>query len=284
MKSLRGQDASPQVGKGSRGHTEVSHEIMEALYSFPLPGVQLRILLFILRDSYGWKRKETMAYSFPQIALIVAADRTGVFKAFAELKKKGILESGPNGGWVFVKNYNAWGNTPELPLERPLKEINGGQESTQVRGQESTESVIPVNIALIPVNAYRRKKKEINKEGAQRAPGIDIFKNETDTPRLRAEHGDPERPPEEHPFFTRLGYKRREELTDLWKEARKKHLCRKGCGRPKASATWPYCSPCTVCEACGKGVVKGETRKFFIKNQALTCGDCQTGGGDGEQA
>lgn len=269
-RSRLAQDASPQTGKG-HGHTEISNELLEAIYAYPFTSVQFRVVLFIIRDSYGWKRKETRAYNFPEIAGMINAERTIVFRAFAQLDRLGVLQRADNGGWALVKNYKAWGNTPELPLsivagQQPLLGSNG----TTLLG--SNGMVAGRQRRVAGQQRYMEKERERKKERG--TDPQDLPNGQTDTPRHRAELGHEDHAPEDHPDFKRLGFKIQEDFAAIWKEsrekARKAAACRKCEARPRASETWAFCRPCTACAHCG--ATKGN---FTAIRNEIVCNDCK---------
>ena len=46
--------ASPQK---ENGYTPIANELLEAICRFPFSGSQLRIVLFLMRKTYGWSKK-----------------------------------------------------------------------------------------------------------------------------------------------------------------------------------------------------------------------------------
>ncbi|MES2155388.1 MAG: replication protein [bacterium] len=270
------QDASPQTGKG-HGHTEISNELLEAIYAYPFTGVQSRVIWFVVRDSYGWKRKETRGYAFPKVAEEINAERTSVFRAFAQLLKIGVLQRGENGGWVLVKNYNAWGNTPELPLSI----VAGKQRLLASNGYTllgSNEKRACKQRRVAGKQRYMEKERERKKDrgAASAAHSSDLPNVTNDTARNRANMGHPDLPPEGAPDFGRLGFKTRDALTATWNESvdreRKRTACRKCHDRPRASDAWPYCRPCTACSVC-EAKADG-TRKFQTGRDGIICTTC----------
>lgn len=288
------QNASPQTGKG-HGHTEISNELLEAIYRYPWrTAVGLRAVLWIMRDSYGWKRKETRALGFPEVAEILEADRVAVFKAFRSLTEQGIVERGPNGGWIMVKNYLAWGKTPQLSLIDPVDKSvdnvdkslptgNGCPQATESRCLQATENAVSGNGSLPTGNAYRRNKGKERKKGAgtaqapQSSRTLPTLPNgKFDSPRHRAELGNPELAPEDHGDFKRMSFKHQDDLTEEWKGNRErwtnKYGCRKACGRPRASDTWHFCRECTVCSECE--AKPGGGLQFTARGPVITCAKC----------
>lgn len=53
--------ANPQL---EDGYTRIANELLEAICKFPFNGSQFRILLFLIRKTYGWhKTTDKIAYS-----------------------------------------------------------------------------------------------------------------------------------------------------------------------------------------------------------------------------
>ena len=253
------RDASPQTGKG-HGHTELSNELLEAIYAYPwASALAMRIVLWVVRDSYGWKRKVTRPLAFGQVATLLDAERTAVFKALRYLKKEGVLIDAAEGGWGLVKNYNAWGNTPELPglstpVDKSLPTGNSCPQATNPSCLQATETVPAGNNLLPTGNAYRRKKGKERKERGAEAPTPTLPNGKTDTPKARAELGDPDLPPHDHGDFHRLAFGIQQHLATEWEgakaEAAKKAKCKKCLTRERAKDDWPYCKGCTECQEC----------------------------------
>lgn len=281
------QDASPQTGKG-HGHTEVSNELLEAVYAFPFTGPQVRMVLFIIRDSYGWKRKVTLGRTIREMAEAVNLPRSSADRALRELVGLSVVDyDADSGGLTLVKNYNAWGATPQLPLELstggdkpvdnfastigvPLADCpTGGTKSCPTGGQN-----LPTGGTKNPASGTHIGEIKVKKERKGADPQLPNQKN--DTPRNRAALGHEDFAPEDHVEFKRLSFKLQDELTATWKEsreaARKAAACRNGCGRPRASEAWPYCRPCTVCHVCDGGA--DGTRKFHSGGGGVICTAC----------
>lgn len=286
-RAASGQDASPQVGKG-HGHTEISNELLEAVYAYPWrTGIGLRAVLWILRDSYGWKRKETRALSFPEIADLLRERRVSVFKAFRSLVQQNVVAKGPSGGWVLIKNYRAWGRTPELPglstelstiVDNSLPTGNGCLQATKPRCLQATKSDMNGNGRLPTGNAYKVKEKERKKERGT-APQL-LPNQKNDTPKARAELGHPDFPPHDHPDFKRLGFKIQEQLAEDWDKRRladaAKNTCRRCRTRPRVSDLWRICRSCTACARCEK-TANNKGVRFVMVGEEIFCEACSKG-------
>jgi phage replication O-like protein O len=83
-----------------------STAFLEALFTFHLTGVQLRIVLWVLRNTDGWNRRLT-PFRWYQIAKKLGGDRAVVWRAGQRLLKANVLLL--QGGQVGIqKDYAQW--------------------------------------------------------------------------------------------------------------------------------------------------------------------------------
>ena len=68
----------------------LSTRLLEALLTFHLTGVQLRILLWVIRNTAGWNRKLT-SFSWYQIAKKLGGNRVVVWRAGQRLLQANVL-------------------------------------------------------------------------------------------------------------------------------------------------------------------------------------------------
>jgi phage replication O-like protein O len=285
-----GGDASPQTGKG-HGHTEFSNELLEAAYRFAFTGPQIRIVLAVIRDSYGWKRKVALPRLLCEWSVELNMPHSTVHRAIRELVDLGVVEyDTATGGLALVKNYRAWGATPLLPLELSTAGDRIVDNSASLIGIPTagnptdgipTGGIIPSTGGIFfpasgtPYGERKLKKKERGADGARPAPK-DLPNGKTDTPTNRAALGHWEWAPQDHPGFARLSFKLQDALADQWRETaeaeRKRTACKKCQTRPRASDAWAYCRPCTVCRVCN-GAADG-TRKFQTGPEGVICTKC----------
>lgn len=64
--------------------------LMESFMRRPFSGTQLRIILWVIRQTYGWNRLQAR-FSWYRIAVDLGADRGGVVRAGKKLCKLGLL-------------------------------------------------------------------------------------------------------------------------------------------------------------------------------------------------
>ena len=94
------------------GFTQIANEIMEALIKYRIPGEQMQCLLFIIRKTYGWKKKED-AISLSQFVEATGLVKPSICRAINKLKTKNIIFVNKKANKIhatykFNKIYNTW--------------------------------------------------------------------------------------------------------------------------------------------------------------------------------
>jgi phage replication O-like protein O len=101
--------ASPQL---ENGYLRLSNELAEALTKCRLNGSQFRIILLIIRETYGRNRgQKTKEISLRSIAMKTGLHLRTVRRELTELRRLHILESqeSPSSlAWGIQKNYELW--------------------------------------------------------------------------------------------------------------------------------------------------------------------------------
>lgn len=97
--------ASPQT---ANGYGRLANELAQAIYRFPFSGQELRVVLYVIRHSYGWQRKETAPTSVRLLAEAVAVPAATVGWVLKGLSRRGILIREPSGALRLNKNYDEW--------------------------------------------------------------------------------------------------------------------------------------------------------------------------------
>ena len=100
--------ASPQK---ENGFTPIANEILEALVKAGLLGSELALVLFVIRKTYGWKKKHDII-SLTQFEKGTGLSRPTVVKTLKNvLTKKLVVKTPlPSGKYAFSfnKNYETW--------------------------------------------------------------------------------------------------------------------------------------------------------------------------------
>lgn len=98
--------ASPQV---ENGYTRIANELLEALMTADLNGTQFRIMLAVIRESYG-RQSTTATLSYSRLATLVDQPRTVVARNLTQLVNRQFLRhEGENvSTWSVQKDYTQW--------------------------------------------------------------------------------------------------------------------------------------------------------------------------------
>jgi phage replication O-like protein O len=112
--------ASPQK---EHGYTGIANEIIEALLKANLSAQEFKIILLIIRKTYGYRKKEDYI-SLRQIAQATGASVNGCSRAVNKLHRKKMIgvnrtvEGLPN-KYKFNKDYSQWkGSTEVVTINR----------------------------------------------------------------------------------------------------------------------------------------------------------------------
>lgn len=276
-----------------------SKELFEAFYQNPPDNLaSTRLWLWVMRWTWAdYGKEETPVKTLGQIGEEVGMTKPNVCRELASLVRCKRLKMGAKGGYAIQKDYDLWradpkkrarhfGNQPrqmtlEMSVDNPVdksvdnsKTVTNGVTTPLHRGATNRYTVAQSTIT--PYVTPIRSKTTVEKgEGA--TPQNLLPNGKKDTPRNRAELGDLDLAPEDHPTFKTISFKLQDELEEIWKASRdrerKAKACKKKCGRDRAAEGWPYCRPCTVC-ACG---AKADgTKKFVISGSNLYCSACAT--------
>lgn len=119
--------ASPQL---ENGYTRVANELLEAIARHPFTSHQLRVLLFVLRETYGYGAK-SRRLALDYIADGIGMDRAEVSRARSQLFNMGVLwksQPGTDQQIGIVKDYTRWGN--HNVVKSPTKKLGKSQQST----------------------------------------------------------------------------------------------------------------------------------------------------------
>ncbi len=99
--------ANPQI---KDGYTKVANELLDALIKYPFSGSELRILLFVIRKTYGWEKTKDVI-PFSQISRATNLDLRYVKRIIKRLVGDNVLfkQRSPYGNILGLnKDYYNW--------------------------------------------------------------------------------------------------------------------------------------------------------------------------------
>ena len=98
--------ASPQL---EDGYTRIADEILEALAAARVPGTVLRLVLAVIRETYGWGEKERVI-DRKRLAEIMDVTSRAMRRALAEAEARGMIQRSGH-TLKLQKDFTLWLNT-----------------------------------------------------------------------------------------------------------------------------------------------------------------------------
>jgi len=134
--------ANPQA---ENGHTKIANEILEQLVKTGLLGSELSVLLFIIRKTYGYQKKEDWI-SLTQFEKATNLSRPTVVKTLKNLVNRGLLVKTAKLAYSFEKDHEKW-------VVKTAKLVKHNDVASKDRLTEIGKAVLT-----------HKRKKEITKE------------------------------------------------------------------------------------------------------------------------
>lgn len=176
------------------GYTPIANEILDALVQAPFLGAELRVILYIIRKTYGFGKTED-GISLTQFEHATNQSRPTVVKAIKNLQLVNTIELVNSGNsknsfniYKFNKNYESWKlvNTCQLvkrnnltSKEKAKKLVNTCQhtkENTKENTKEKAQVILPEKINSETWQAYLEMRKAIRKPATKHAQKLIIKK------------------------------------------------------------------------------------------------------------
>jgi len=109
--------ANPQK---EQGFTPIAHAILEHLGNVELLGSEFRVILCVLRKTYGYGKKEDVI-SLTQFEKFTGLSRPTVVKTLKNLVTRNILVKSPLLAYKFNKDWDSWVVNPPLLVKSKHK-------------------------------------------------------------------------------------------------------------------------------------------------------------------
>lgn len=122
------------------GYTRIANELLEAILAFPFSKRELKVMLAIIRKTYGFNKKAD-DMTVTQVADMTGMDRAHASRAISALvAKNAVLKRHGRHGYVLgiQKNHKKWGPCQNGTVP---KEHGGRADSAHEPCQKSTEAV-----------------------------------------------------------------------------------------------------------------------------------------------
>ena len=159
------KNGNPQL---EDGHTRIANELLEALIGYPFGGGELKVLLAIIRLTYGWNRKRCPLRQ-TTLARLTRLDRRQIQRLLTQLRRQGILfrdRTTRPFTYQLNKAYQGWRDWPAEAL--PDNVVRFTEAATQGSTVGCELSAEPDKIAAAAPDTCVRSSKDIKKEKKDR--------------------------------------------------------------------------------------------------------------------
>jgi phage replication O-like protein O len=172
--------ANPQI---QNGYTKIANELLEAICRLNISGNEMRILLYIIRRTYGFNRKFS-EIPLSDIASAVGMRNEHVSKALKRLSSRKIIELHANKGVKpqtisIVKNYDEWSveSCTNLLLPKMATVAENGNTTIAENGNSTIAKNGNTTIAKNGNPTLYKENKENIKERVKEKTPYGNFKN-----------------------------------------------------------------------------------------------------------
>ena len=170
--------ASPQLEKG---FMRIAIELLEALALIDLNQNETKVLLIIMRQTYGWKKKQD-AIPLSQFSHLTGINRKGVCRSLKSLEDRKIIKVTPTGPskvnvYELQKDYENWtkhtGENYSLgsvtkdtskPVDKPVDNLLISPSGSVIGGPQVVSS--PLEQVVSSVTHSKDNQKIISKGGS----------------------------------------------------------------------------------------------------------------------
>ena len=171
------------------GYTRVANELMEAVMRFQFNKRELKIILYIIRNSYGYHRKYLIngANKHGKIAQAIGLGRPHVTKTLNELIAKNVVTT-QAGKLQLNKNYKQWTQKTKKVPKRYLE----GTKTVPKEKNQTTQETTAVPEKKVPKRYIPEEVPKRYLEGTKTVPSM--YQNGTLDPKADQENTSPADP------------------------------------------------------------------------------------------
>jgi phage replication O-like protein O len=154
--------ASPQL---EDGFTRIANEIIEVLARINLSPYESRVLWFVLRKTYGWRKKSDWIAASQMRAGLGGLDRRNIFRALKGLSGKNMIvisrDDAHKPKYSFQKDYSKWRvsskktqdvvciDTPRHLYRHTVSSVETHTKETKTKETETKEREISANAPFV---------------------------------------------------------------------------------------------------------------------------------------
>ena len=165
--------AAPQI---ENGYTRIANELLEAVCRLNISGSEMRILLYIIRRTYGFNRTYA-EISLSDIVCALGVSRDKISKSLRKLREANIIEHHPNRGVKpqtisIVKDYEKW-SVEIWQYSLLAKKTTVGQMDNSSVGQKDNSSVGQKDnssVGQMDNHTFKENKERYKERGKESRP------------------------------------------------------------------------------------------------------------------
>ena len=189
--------ANPQL---SNGYTKIANELLEAICRLNISGNEMRILLYIIRRTYGFNSSYA-EMPLSEISVAVGIRSVHVSRALKRLAELNIIERHSSKGVSpqtvsLVKNYDKWAveNCIVLPLPKTVTVTKNGNPTITKNGNptitKNGNPTITKNGNCTYKENIKENIKERVKERTPRGEYGNVFLSDDEINKLNQDYGE----------------------------------------------------------------------------------------------
>lgn len=137
--------ASPQL---ENGYTKIADELLEAISKWHLSSYECRVLLFLIRKTYGWNKKEDWI-SLSQFVLATGIRESHISRALNLLIKQNMVTKRgkiKQPQWSIQKDFDKWVRLPKgvrthSSLPKGVRDLTKRGNSSLPKGGDTTNTI-----------------------------------------------------------------------------------------------------------------------------------------------
>lgn len=188
--------ADPQI---KNGYTRIANELLEAICRLNISGNEMRILLFIIRRTYGFNRSYA-ELSISELAEGIGASKDNISRTLKKLRNAKIIDHRPNKGTTpqtvsINKNYEEWTveSCSDLLLSKKTTVVKNDNSSVVKNDNSSivkNDNRVLSKLTTIHIKENIKDKKERGKDSTPRGRYGNVFLSDDEISKLNNDYGE----------------------------------------------------------------------------------------------
>ncbi|MCM8782211.1 MAG: replication protein [Candidatus Omnitrophica bacterium] len=144
-----------------KGHTRIANELLEAIIAYPFTAAQIKVILVVIRKTYGWRKKKS-EISYGAISYLTGLNKRYIKKVVEQLIRDHVLTKEKN------KSKNILGLNKRYPQWRLwITSKDGVLEDTSGVSCKTLPGVLEDTSKGVLQNTTQNKERNIYKESSK---------------------------------------------------------------------------------------------------------------------